>query len=129
MRWIPTIAVLLALLPAQALAAGKPMTITTAGQKGVPSLTKPVKGKVLSSTFGPGTTVVTITGLHTSYVFSFRGGTIKMGADPTLDAKMNVVGKWKITGGTGRFAGITGTGTMKGSLTGKPFVFSGHYQQ
>jgi hypothetical protein len=28
----------------------------------------------------------------------------------------------------GKFAGITGTGTMKGSLTGAPFVFSGHYR-
>jgi hypothetical protein len=128
MRWIPTIAVLLALLPAQALAASKTLKITTAGQKGIPSLTKPVKGKVTSSTFGPGTTLVTIHAPHTSYVFTFKTGSIKMTADPTLSG-LDVVGKWTITGGTGKFAHISGTGTMKGSLTGAPFVFSGHYQQ
>src|SRR5262249_47702393 len=105
----------------------KTLKITTGGQKGIPSLTKPVKGKVTSSTFGPGTTLVTINAPHTAYVFTFKGGTIKMTADPTLGGNMTVVGKWKITGGTGKFAGITGAGTMKGSLDGKPFVFSGRY--
>jgi hypothetical protein len=33
--------------------------------------------------------------------------------------------EWTITG---KFAGVTGTGKMKGSLTGAPFVFSGRYQ-
>jgi hypothetical protein len=127
MRFIGTFVVLLAIAAAPASAATKSLKITTAGQKGIPSLTKPVKGKVTASTFGPGKTLVTIHAPHTAYVFTFRSGSIKMTADPTLKG-LDVVGKWTITGGTGKFAGITGTGTMKGSLTGKPFVFSGHYQ-
>jgi hypothetical protein len=113
---------------ATAGSASKPLTITTSGQKGVPNLTKPVKGTVTSSTFGPGTSLVTVDAPRTDYTFAFHGGTFSMTAEPTLSG-LSVVGNWHITGATGSFAGMTGTGTMKGSLDGRPFVFTGHYRR
>lgn len=87
---------------------------------------KTVKGKIVGS-FGPGTYAQNITSFSPpadNLVLTLKGGTIKMSETGTLTGT-TVTSKWKITGGTGKYKHITGSGAATGDVTTSTYTYTG----
>jgi hypothetical protein len=61
--------------------------------------------------------------------FTSYEGTATATPEPSGPPKVTFEGKWRYTGGTGKFEGITGGRTYKGGLTstGPAYEFEGQY--
>jgi hypothetical protein len=86
--------------------------------------TNTVKGKVTADPWGKGRYVSKVDFPTATYTLKFKKGKIKFKEHGKLEG---TIGKstWKITGGTGKFKGISGRGTGGGDIRGNTFKYKG----
>lgn len=111
----------LVLAPAGVAAGGKSVTMTVkAKQKGTT-----ISGKV-SGTLGSGTqNGKAITETTVKLTWHLRGGNVYVTAKGHLAGGTSSVGTWTATGGTGKFAHISGGGKQVGNIKTLTFTYTG----
>jgi hypothetical protein len=114
-----------AALPASASAATKFRFTQSSGKLTGNTAT----GTISGGTFGKGTVTGKVTPPTASYTFKFKGGTIKMSFNATDIEGSHIAGPIKLTGGTGKYAHIKGSGTCSGDQLKGTFVFKGTYSK
>lgn len=145
LSWRLTVCSAVALVAAAPAAASAPGTFEATiteefaflGCESPPSPTADLCGTVKTHGFGKGTTETVITGFgpgppgcfsdqHTTTLFFKRGGSLTVDIDgflcPTDGSNFTFTGTYTVTGGTGEFAGATGSGTEIGARQDGPIV-------
>jgi hypothetical protein len=107
--------------PAGFAAKAKPVTMTVKAKQSGTSISGSVTG-----TLGNGSqTGKAVTETKVKLTWHLKGGTINVTANGHLAGGTKTTGTWTITGGTGKFSGISGGGKQVGDIKTLEFTYTG----
>jgi hypothetical protein len=119
--WLLAVVVVAAPVVAATMASGsskKTYTVKWHGVGNSKTTGNKVVGKMTGKPFGTCTQNGTVVVPQLKFVMHCKKGTVKGAFTITSPlTSNNVKAKWKITGGTGKYKGAKGSGTMKGTVT------------